>query len=124
MNPLLTKRYTANATVNPSRFVKFDSADDLVIQGAAATDLLIGVSVETIGASSGESLDVIHAGLAYVEAGGNITRGTKVTSDANGKAVAAAPAAGSNVQVGGIALASAVSGDLIPVLVLPQTMQG
>ncbi|HEU4602029.1 MAG TPA: capsid cement protein [Steroidobacteraceae bacterium] len=124
MNPLLIKRYTANAAIAASRIVKFDNADQLVIQAAAATDLSVGVSVETIGADSGEGVDVIHAGIAYVEAGGNVTRGAKVTSDASGKAVAAAPAAGSNAQVIGVALVSAVSGDIFPVLISPQTMQG
>ena len=67
---------------------------------------------------------MVKSGIADVEFGGAVTRGAAVTSDANGKAVAAAPAAGSNVRIIGFAEVSAVAGDIGPILVAPGVMQG
>ena len=110
-NPLLDKTYTAGGTINPYRFVKFGGSDTAMLQAAAASDALIGVAGQ-IGAASGERLDVTFVGIGEVEAGGSITRGNSVTSDANGKAVAASDG---NVIIGK-ALMSASSGDIIPIL--------
>lgn len=122
-NPLLTKSYTAEAAINAYRIVKFGTTDDVVIQGAAATDSLIGV-VEGVAPASGERCDVVMAGIAEVVLGGSVTRGGLVTSNATGQGVAAAPSAGTNNGVIGRALMSGVSGDVIPVLVNPGSMQG
>ena len=59
-----------------------------------------------------------------MEFGGTVARGAPVTADASGKAVAAAPAAGSNVRIIGFAEVSAVAGDIAPVLIAPGVMQG
>lgn len=119
----LTKSYSAGGAISPNRIVKFGSNDYEVVQGAAAADALIGVTTE-IDASSGERVDVIHAGIADVKLGGTVTRGGLVTSDASGQGVAAAPAAGTNNRVIGTALVSGVSGDVIPVLIAPGSFQG
>lgn len=118
----LAKGFRAAAAVSAKRIVKFDSLDTTVIQAAAATDSSIGVS--DLGAASGAELDVIMSGVAIVEYGGTITRGALLTSDANGKAVAAAPSAGSNNRTIGIAMVSGVSGDLGSVLINPGSLQG
>jgi hypothetical protein len=47
-----------------------------------------------------------------------------VTSGAAGVAAAAAPAQGANAHVIGIALVSAASGDIFPILLAPSVMQG
>ncbi len=120
---LLNRNYTAGAAIAAFRIVKPGAADGEVLQAAAATDALMGVC-ESVGPASGERCDVIHAGIADVEFGGTVTRGAPVTADANGKAVAAAPAAGSNVRIIGFAQVSAVSGDISPVLIAPGVMQG
>lgn len=122
-NPEFVKSYDATGTINPYRFVKFDSADYNVIQGAAATDSLIGASTD-IAAASGERVDVIHGGIASIKLGGTVARGGLVTSDASGQGVAAAPASGANNRIGGMALASGVSGDIIPVLLSMGSLQG
>jgi hypothetical protein len=119
----LTKSYTAEATINPFRIVKFGAADYGVVHGAAAADLLIGVTTE-VDAVSGERVDVIHEGIADLKLGGTVARGALITSDATGQGVAAAPAAGANNRVIGFALISGVSGDIIPVLVAPHQIQG
>jgi hypothetical protein len=113
----------AEAAVNANRIVKFGTTDEVVIQGAAATDSLIGV-VEGVAPAIGERCDVVLAGIAEVVLGGSVTRGGLVTSNATGQGVAAAPAAGTNNGVIGRALMSGVSGDIIKVLVNPGSFQG
>lgn len=113
----LTKAYTATAAVTKRRIVKFGAADGTVIQAAAATDLLVGVSVEDLDRASGDRVDVRMVGnIAEVDAGGTITRGDFVTSDASGKAVSTTTAANRYI---GIAEVSGVSGDVITIIVAP-----
>lgn len=121
-NEGLAKTLIAGAAVAARRIVKFGSGDTAVIQAAAATDLSIGVS--DLGAASAEYCDVIIDGIALVEYGGNVTRGDKLTADADGKAVTAAPAAGVNAQIIGIAMLSGVSGDIGSARIAPSVMQG
>lgn len=122
-NPTQTKNYVAGAAIAKYRLVKFGATDGAVLQGAAATDLLVGVA-ESLDAASGARVDVIRAGIAEVEYGGTIVRGNKLVSDANGKAVAAAPAGGANVHVVGVAEVSGASGDIGSVFISPSVMQG
>jgi hypothetical protein len=113
-NPTLIKNYTAEAAIGANRIVKFGATDYNVLQSAAADELLIGVN-ENLPVEAGERVDVIRAGLASVEFGGAVARGQPVTSDANGKAVAAA--AGDSVI--GIAETTSIAGDIAPVLLVP-----
>ena len=122
-NVILNRAGTAEAAIAAYRIVKFGASDGGYLQAAAATDSLAGVC-ESVGPASGERLDVVKAGIADVEFGGTVTRGGPVTADANGKAVAAAPAAGSNVRIIGFAEVSAVAGDIAPVWIEPGVMQG
>lgn len=122
-NQLLTKNLLAEAAINAYRIVKFGSTDDYVVQGAAATDSLIGV-VEGVAPAIGERCDVVMAGIAEIVLGGAVTRGGPVTANATGQGVAAAPAAGANNRVIGHALMSGVAGDVIPVMLAPHSLQG
>jgi hypothetical protein len=122
-NPLLRKNYTAGGAIAARRIVKPGAADGAVLQAAAATDALIGVC-GSIGPASGERVDVVKSGIAEVEFGGNVTRGDPLTSDGSGKAVTAAPGAGSNVRIIGYAEVSGVSGDIGDALIAPGVMQG
>jgi len=122
-NPTLTKSFLAGAAVTKYRIVKFGADDDSVVQAAAATDILIGVA-DPLGGESGRRVDVIMQGAADVEYGGTVTRGALLTADANGRAVEAAPAAGSNNRIIGVAMASGVTGDIGSVLLSPGSMQG
>ena len=122
-NPTLTKNFIAETAVTRYRIVKFGSSDGNVVQAAAATDAMIGVVAE-LDAAGGERVDVHLAGLAEVEFGGTVTRGALVTADSQGRAVAAAPAAGVNNRVIGVAMVSAASGDIASVLIAPQQIQG
>lgn len=123
MNSLLQKAYIAEAAIAAARIVKFGAADGQVLQAAAVGDKLIGVSNE-IGPSINERCDIIRAGIADVTLGGAVTRGDPITSDANGKGVAAAPAAGVNNSIIGFAETSGVLDDVIPVLIAPGRIQG
>lgn len=117
-NEGLQKTLIAGGTVIKNRIVKFGSGDTSVVQAAAATDLLIGVS-DSLGAASGEPVDIILDGIALVEYGGNVTRGQLLTADADGKAVAAAPAATGSARIIGVAMLSGVSGDIGSVMIAP-----
>lgn len=122
-NQILARNYTAGGAITAFRIVKPGSNDGEVVQAAAATDLLTGVCGE-LSPASGERVDIQKIGIARIEFGGTVTRGNPVTADASGKAVAAAPAAGSNVRIIGFAEVSAVSGDIADVLLAPGVMQG
>lgn len=111
----LAKTLVAGAAIAARRIVKFGASDTAVLQAAAATDFIIGVS--DLGAASGEYCDVIVDGIALVEYGGNVTRGALLTADSNGKAVTAAPAATATNRIIGVAMKSGVAGDIGSVLI-------
>jgi len=138
MNPILTKNFTAGGTISPYRVAKFGADDNTVLQAAASTDSLLGVVNIPEGgdAASGDSVDVVIAGIANVEYGGNITRGDLLTSDANGKVVTATrhthtentagaytqnatTGTGTSGRIIGVAMVSGVAGDIGAVNVLP-----
>ena len=122
-NPTLLKSFTAGAAIAPFRIVKF-SAAETVIQGAAVGDSLIGVANE-VGAANGERQDVILEGVAFVEASAAFALGALLTSDASGRAAAAAPAAGTNNRTIGFAMeAAAATGDVVRVFLSPGSFQG
>lgn len=122
-NALLTKNYTAEAAIAAYRIVKFGATDASVLQATGVNDKGIGVQNE-VAPALGERADVIRSGLAEVQYGGNVTRGDPLTSDANGKAVAAAPAAGVNNYIIGFAEVSGIADDIGQVLIAPGRIQG
>lgn len=120
----LVKTYSAEGAISPCRIVKPGAADYGVLQAAAVSDKLFGVTGPSFAIASGESVDIIHEGIVELQLGGTVTRGDQLTSDASGQGTTAAPAAGTNNRVIGIALVSGVSGDIIPVLLGPGSVQG
>lgn len=108
----LTHSFLAGGTVTDAAIVMFDSDDDTVIVGTAATDLLIGVALAA--AASGARVEVQLAGIAFVKLGGTVARGEDVTSGAAGAGVKLTAAATIKSSIGK-AMASGVSGDIIPV---------
>ncbi len=123
MNPTLIKNHTAGTEVMPYRIVKHGSADGVVVHATDGSAAQIGVTGE-LGAASGERVDVNRAGITLVEFGGTVARGAPVTATADGKAVAAAPAADANTFVIGYAEVSGVSGDVGDVMLAPHRLQG
>lgn len=119
----LTKSFVAEGAIAPYRFAKVGAADYGVLQGAAATDKIIGITTE-VDASTGERTDVVLEGIADLKLGGTVARGDLLTSDATGQGVAAAPATGANARIGAMAIISGVIGDIIPVKVIQGSFQG
>ena len=85
---------------------------------------MIGVNTD-LAIVANERVEVAVQGIAFVEAGAAIAIGVLVTTDASGRGVTAAPAAGVNNRHVGIALDAAVAaGDIIRVLLSPGSVQG
>lgn len=120
----IVKTYTAGGTIAPNTLVKFGSSDDVVVAAAAATDLIVGVSVAPGTVASGERIDVQLSGIADVKMGGTVARGAPVTADSSGYGVAPAPAAGVNNYTIGRALRTTASGDIAEVMLERGTFQG
>jgi Uncharacterized conserved protein (DUF2190) len=123
MTPILTKGFKAEAAIVRRRICKFGAADTSVLHAAAATDFSFGISTE-IDSALGEPVDLVLIGATEVEYGGAVTRGQKLTSDAVGRAIAAAPGAGVNAQIIGVAQVSGVLGDIGTALLSHSVMQG
>lgn len=123
-NEGLQKTLIAGAAIAKNRIVKFDAAANTVIQAAAVGDKSIGVS-DNLGAdAAADTLDVIIDGIALVTYGGTVAAGDLLTSDSTGRAVVAAPAAGVNNRVIGVAMDAGVVGDIGSVRIAPASVQG
>ena len=106
--------YKAGGTIVADTFVKFGSADDTVV-ACGAGERAIGVAVEA--AASGETLGVqLFGGGAKLKLGATVVRGQILKSNASGQGIKAA-AAGDFCAA--VAMASGVSGDIIPVELHP-----
>lgn len=122
-NPVLVRNYTAGAAITAFRCVKF-SAAETVVQSAAVTDATIGV-IQDVAPASGERVDVVHIGIAWAEAQGSIALGDLLASHSTGRVTTAAPAAGVNNRIIGMAVeAAAATGDVIRILLIPGSLQG
>lgn len=115
--------FTASAAITAKRLVKFTGNAGEVAPATAATDKIAGAA--DLGATAaGQMVDVAISGQSEAIAGGNIAAGDKLTSDANGKAVAATLSAAATKHVFGVALAPGVDGDIIPYLVAHSVIAG
>lgn len=117
------RSFKAEAAITKYRIVKGGAGAGGLLQAAAVGDKLIGVSTD-IDAANGERCDAILAGPADVEYGGAVAVGDLLTSDANGKGVVAAPAAGVNNRTIGIALVAGAAGDIGLIEVTQGSVQG
>nr|DAY37416.1 MAG TPA: capsid fiber protein [Caudoviricetes sp.] len=100
---VLVTTVTATAPIIENRFIGFDGAQ------AKANAPVFGVTPRE--ADKGDSVSVECIGIVLVEAGGAITVGAKVASDAQGCAVA-----GENNAVGYAVSGSTEAGELVTVL--------
>lgn len=123
-NEILNKNHTAEGAIAGFRIAKFGAVDGNVLQAAAATDKLMGVNKSLAAAVVGDRIDVVRIGIAEVEYGGAVAAGDPLTSDATGRAITAAPAAGSNVRIIGFAEVAGVLGDIGSLYISPCVMQG
>ncbi len=116
------------AVIGARRIVRFDTTNQAqVLQASAVSDNLIGVVDSIVDVGASRSASVVLSGIAEngVVAGAAFAAGAKLTTDSQGRAVAAAPAAGTNNQIVGIALEQATAaGDIVRILVQQCTVQG
>lgn len=123
MNPFV-KTFSAAGTIAHRRIVTFNANDGEVAQATGPTQRLAGVLDCPGGAVLGQRVDVVLFGPAEIDFAGTVLPGAYITSDADGKAVAAAPATGVNNFLAGRALVNAAAGDIARTLVNPGMMQG
>lgn len=123
-NQDLVKTFFAEAAITRNRIVALGAADNAVVQSAAANASHIGVCDDVGQPTIGRSVDVILSGVATVEYGATVTRGALLTADAQGRAIPAAAAAGTNIRVIGVAMVGGVVGDLGAVMLSPGSFQG
>ena len=123
MTPLgRIKNFTADTAIGKRRIVKFGASEGRVAQADGAAGLL-GVS-GVRGADAGARIDVYLSDIQPVELGGAVAYGDWLTSDANGKAIVAAPAEGVTMEVIGRAMAAAGAGAIIDADIAPQQITG
>lgn len=121
---LVIKSYLTAGVIPGYTIVKPGGTAYTVVAAAAAADKAIGVSAD-VDAASGERQDIIALGEAKVVAGAAFTAGDLLMSDASGRAVAAAAAAGTNVRTVGYAVqAASALGDICEIMVQPGVFQG
>lgn len=138
--PMTQIPLTANGNIRPGRFLTTVSGNAnflLVVEATASTQFLVGISEryfrgpadgqggtnETYLAIAGDP--VPYRGplqIAELILGGTVNNmGVLLTTDGSGAGVATAPSDGTTTYYGAIALQSGVSGEYIPVYVLPPT---
>jgi hypothetical protein len=121
---MLIKNYLAGGAIAAFTAVKFSANPGEVVAAAAAADKVIGVTVD-VASVSGERVDVLHCGEGKVVAGAAFAAGDLLVANAAGQAIVAAPAAGANNRIIGIAReAAAALGDICEALILPGSTQG
>jgi hypothetical protein len=121
---LIIKNRIAGGAVPAYTFVKPGGTAGTAVQATAATDKVIGVSTD-VDSVLGERMDVIHLGPAKVIAGAAFADGDLLMSDASGRAILAAAAAGSNVRICAQAReAATAAGDIVEVNIFPASFQG
>ncbi|MBB4266898.1 capsid cement protein [Roseospira visakhapatnamensis] len=120
----LTLSFTSSAPINPHRIVAATGTDGQIAQAGAPTDTLIGVTGPRGAEAAGKPVDVMLSSVQPVTAGGAFAFGDPLTSASDGKAVLAAPAAGANARIVGIALEAGATDALTRILVVPGLMQG
>lgn len=119
----LEKSVKSTAAVAAFTIAKFGADDDTLSSATASTEDLVGVFQHATTAA-GQEVRVMLGGITRVVLGGTVARGGWVTSDANAKAVAIGAVAGTNYNAIGKVLASGVSGDIVPMLIIPSRPQG
>ena len=120
-NVLLKKSFKASGVIAPNTAVVLDATGVIASPATTYTSNVIGVTdnlgITAAEATAGATIDVNMIGIAELKLGGTVTVGTVVFSDASGFGVATAySTAAQTMRPIGQALASGVSGDIIPVL--------
>ncbi|MCY1704440.1 hypothetical protein [Pannonibacter sp. SL95] len=119
----LIKNFTADGPIGKRRLVTFGSAEGRVaLAGIGA--VLLGTTAIRGAAGTGERIDVCLDHIREVEFGGTVAYGDPLTSDANGRAIKAAPGAGASLPIIGRAMSAGGLGVIGHVLIQPATLRG
>lgn len=120
---------TASANIEPMRIVKISGVRTVATCGA--NEAAIGVAGRSSNvdyddtkhaSTSSPGVEIRSAGqVAYVVCGGAVTAGNKIKSDGSGEAVASATTGTTLQNVVGIALETGADGEIIQMLVQPET---
>ncbi|WP_210188134.1 capsid cement protein, partial [Bosea sp. CRIB-10] len=115
------KNFTAAGAIKPRRVVAFAATEGQVETAASPTaKTLIGVTGVIGAVAAGERVDVYFGDVQTVEAGAAFAQGARLTVDAEGRVIAAAPAATVTQQIIGTAFGvSTALGELVPVHIQP-----
>lgn len=124
-NFVLDKAFDVNQAITKFRFVKMNATlgtigvgqKPVAVPVTANTDIVAGVaqeSVATTDISRGKGLPVRMGGISEMEAGGTVTVGDQIATDASGRAVTLG-SGGAGSVVYGIAMGSATIGNRVAV---------
>ena len=115
----------AGGTIRPYRFVKINTSADNQCLESDANDTIIGVTAGSTRqfdsanhAEDGDQTTLQMGTILMIEAGASITRGAALESDADGKATNQTVNT-ANRRIGGFALESGSSGEIIRMLWQP-----
>lgn len=120
----LIKNFTSAAAITKYRLVAADATSGVVKQAAASTDAIIGCTGVAGVDAADKRIDVCMDDIRDVEFGGDVAFGDPLTSDAQGRAIKAEPAAGSNVRIAGYAMEDGAVDVIGKVHINPSTLQG
>ncbi len=121
--PLQHRSLLAQAAIAGLLIIKHGTADNTCALATASSDALVGTN-DSLAKEAGELVEFPTAGVGEVLLGAAVARGQPLTADATSRAIAAAPAAGTNARIIGFAMASGVLGDVIDYQISPGYMQG
>lgn len=109
---IMSKSAKCTAAISTAfTIAKFGANNDTFDVASAPTNILLGIFQHTTDAA-GDDVRIMMNGISMCKLGGTVTRGDAITSDSAAKGVKAI----ANQSIVGYALASGVSGDIIPVL--------
>jgi len=116
----LVKNFTSAGDIKPRRIVAFAAAEGKVETAVSPTAKpLIGVSGVIGAVAADERIDVYLGDVQLVEAGAAFGQGVRLTTDAEGRVIAAAPGATLTHHTIGLSLGpSTALGELVPVRIL------
>ncbi|SDQ17491.1 hypothetical protein [Pseudovibrio sp. Tun.PSC04-5.I4] len=119
----LIKNFTSDGVIEKNRLIA-PGAKDGHIKRAGVGDTLIGTTGIRGASKADERVDGCLNNIRDVTYGGPVAFGDPLTSDAQGRAVKADPAAGVPVPVAGYAMSSGIAGVLGSLHVVPGYLTG
>lgn len=119
----MVRNFTANGLINKRRIVKFGAAEWEAAQ-ADGNQPYIGITGPRGAAAAKDRVDVQMDEIRDLDFGGVVAYGDWITADADGKGVAAAPAADAQMNVIGRAMEMGVDGSYGKVHIMPQQITG